>query len=84
MSNFIYQTPDNLYNIQKLENPIFGLDVSEYVIAKYDPEMFQWDGFYVFRPEDKLKDCFEWLVKHGKISQEEMNNQEHLWKPLTN
>jgi adenine specific DNA methylase Mod len=69
----IYETRNKQYSIQKVESPFLGTDISEYVIAKYDSMLHRWNGFYVFRPEEKLEDCFNWLLKNNKISKEEYN-----------
>jgi len=71
MNNWIYITPDKQYGIQKINSLFFGPDISKYVLCVFNPMLFQWDGFYVFRPEETLRDCFAWLFKHDKITNEE-------------
>ena len=78
MTTWVYQTPNKKYGIQKIDSPFDGLDISEYVICKYDCKLSRWDGFYIFGPEQKLKDCFDWLLKNKLISQEEMKLHESL------
>jgi len=92
MSNFIYQTPDKKYAIEEQDDPewhmVFGDDITEYLILKYDKSLADWNkknkkshlsDYYIFRAEETLKECFEWLLKKKIISQEEMKIHESLW-----
>ncbi len=89
---WVYQTPDKQYVIQEQNDPewkeIFGNDITEFLICKYDESLCNWNkknpdvhftDYYIFRSEETLKDCFEWLKKNNKISVEEMENNKHLW-----
>jgi hypothetical protein len=84
MSNFIYQTPDKKYRIRThdtLWHEIFGDDIEEYLICKYDAQLDKpgFSGYFIFRSEQSLKDAFGWLLKKGKITKEEMKLHESLW-----
>jgi hypothetical protein len=92
MSNFIYQTPDKRYAVEEQNDPewhsVFGDDAIEYLICKYDKSLAEWNkknkkshlsDYYIFRSEETLMKCFEWLVKKKIISQEEMKLHESLF-----
>ena len=94
MSNWLYQTPDKQYAIGKQNDPewfkIFGDDVVEYLLCKYDKSLADWNkknpkshllDYYIFRSEETFKDCIDWLIKNKKITQEEYD--EWIWKTVT-
>ena len=87
MSNFIYQNPDKKYRIQKQADPvwieIFGEGSELWHVLCYDQRLcdskFSSTGYYILWSGESIKECFEYLVEHKTISQEEMKLHESLW-----
>jgi hypothetical protein len=87
MSNFIYQTPDKKYRIQKQNDPIwieiFGEGSELWHVLCYDQSLydskFSSTGYYILWSGESIKECFEYLVEHKAISKEEMKLHETLF-----
>lgn len=92
MNTWIYQTTDKQYGIKLQSDPtweqVFG-NAPIYLICKYDESLHKYNvktnyaanlsEYYIVRSEEKLKNCFKWLVINNIITVEEMKSNRHLW-----
>jgi hypothetical protein len=90
--DWLYQTPDKKYAICKsldsMWTEIFGHDVVEYLICKFDKSLAEWanknptskiSDYFIFRSEETMTDCFRWLEKKGIITKQEADEQIRLY-----